>query len=171
MWASLLVRVDVRHRPTPLEARAPGRWPSTLSPRTTATATALLFIDLDDFRAVNDQHGHSAGDALLHQVAARLRAAVRADDLLACQGGDEFLLLLTDLPGSEAHRIATRTADQLLHALRDPFDVHHTKITVRASIGISIAPPTGVHADDLLRQADTAMYTAKSHGGAQHHSG
>jgi diguanylate cyclase (GGDEF)-like protein len=135
----------------------------------TATATALLFIDLDNFKAVNDRHGHSAGDALLRQVATRLRSAVRADDLLARQGGDEFLVLLTDLPLHDAAAVAARAADQLLHALREPFDVHGIKLEVAASVGISVDTDGVADADDLRRTADAAMYTAKKDGGARHH--
>ena len=138
--------------------------------RDTGTATALLFIDLDDFKTVNDRHGHSAGDTLLCQVAARLRAAVRADDLLARQGGDEFLLLLTDLPGHSAEAVAARAADQLLHALQEPFDVHGTRLSVAASIGIHVDQGDAARTDDLLRVADAAMYSAKNQGGARHHS-
>ncbi len=135
----------------------------------TGTRTALLFIDLDDFKLVNDRHGHSVGDALLRQIAARLRTVVRADDLLARQGGDEFLLLLSDLPAEAAERIATRTAEQVQHALRHPFEVDGISVQAAASIGISIDPGTALHADELLRHADAAMYTAKRGGGRRHH--
>jgi len=128
----------------------------------TGTATALLSIDLDNFKQVNDTHGHSAGDLLLRDVATRLRTAARADDLLARQGGDEFLLLLTDLPPHQAARIAGRTAQQLGAALRQPFMLQQTKLTVTASIGVAVDTAGVNTADDLLRIADAAMYRVKN---------
>jgi len=133
----------------------------------TGTATALLSIDLDNFKQVNDTHGHSAGDLLLRDVATRLRTAVRADDLLARQGGDEFLLLLTDLPPHQAARIAGRTAQQLGEALEQPFVLQQTKLTVTASIGVAVDTAGVNTADDLLRIADAAMYRVKNSGNQQ----
>ena len=128
----------------------------------TGNALALLSIDLDNFKQVNDTHGHSAGDLLLRDVATRLRTAARADDLLARQGGDEFLLLLTDLPPHQAARIAGRTAQQLGAALRQPFMLQQTKLTVTASIGVAVDTAGVNTADDLLRIADAAMYRVKN---------
>ncbi len=130
--------------------------------RRTGSATALLFIDLVAFKAVNDGHGHDAGDRLLREVASRLRFGLRADDLLARHGGDEFLLLLTDLPKGLAAGIAERVAQDLLAALRPPFPVGSAiPVNVGASIGISLAPNDASTPEQLLRHADTAMYIAK----------
>lgn len=132
----------------------------------TGQATALLFIDLVAFKAVNDAHGHDAGDQLLREVAGRLRLGLRADDLLARQGGDEFLLLLTDLPATLAAGIAERAAEDLLAALGPAFTAHGRPITVGASIGISLAPDDADTPERLLARADAAMYTAKRTAGS-----
>jgi len=135
--------------------------------RRTGTATALLFLDLVAFKAINDAHGHDAGDQLLCEVAARLRLGLRADDLLARQGGDEFLLLLADLPAPLAAGIAERLAQDLLAALRPTFLVAGGQpVRVGASIGISLAPIDADTPDQLLRHADAAMYTAKRSAGS-----
>jgi len=122
----------------------------------TGTATALLSIDLDNFKQVNDTHGHSAGDLLLRDVATRLRTAARADDLLARQGGDEFLLLLTDLPPHQAARIAGRTAQQLGAALQQPFVLQQTKLTVTASIGVAVDTAGHQYSTNVSPEGDCA---------------
>jgi len=127
----------------------------------TGTATALLFIDLVAFKAINDAHGHDTGDQLLREVAGRLRLALRADDLLARQGGDEFLLLLTDLPATLAADIAERVAGDLLAALSAAFLIGGRRVSVGASIGIALAPTDADTPEQLLRHADIAMYSAK----------
>jgi diguanylate cyclase (GGDEF)-like protein len=129
--------------------------------RRTGHATAVLFIDLVAFKAVNDAYGHDAGDQLLREVAGRLRLALRADDLLARQGGDEFLLLLHDLPTELAAGIGERIAQDLIAALTPPFTVQDRQVSIWASIGIAVAPQDTDDAEQLLRHADTAMYTAK----------
>ncbi len=134
--------------------------------RRTGTATALLFLDLVAFKAINDAHGHDTGDQLLREVAGRLRLALRADDLLARQGGDEFLLLLADLPAGLAAGIAERVAQDLLAALGPAFLVADQHVRVGASIGISLAPTDADTPDQLLRHADAAMYTAKRSAGS-----
>lgn len=123
--------------------------------------TGLLFIDLDNFKHVNDQYGHTAGDDLLRRVAARLRSVVRAEDLLARHGGDEFLVLLSDLSPDTAHEVVSRVATEMTEALRAPFDIPGCRWTVRASIGTSVAPHDGQTADELLGRADAAMYAVK----------
>ena len=121
---------------------------------------AVLFIDLDNFKAVNDGLGHSAGDWLLIEVAARLQACLRPADTVARLGGDEFAVLLDD----EAAK-AEEIADRILQAFRDPFSVQGTDIVVTMSIGIaSLLPHQG--ADDVLRNADLALYRAKGEGKA-----
>jgi len=134
--------------------------------RRTGTATALLFLDLVAFKAINDAHGHATGDQLLREVAGRLRLGLRADDLLARQGGDEFLLLLADLPAGLAAGIAERIAQDLLAALGPAFLIAGQPVRVGASIGISLAPTDADTPDQLLRHADAAMYTAKHTAGS-----
>ena len=121
---------------------------------------AVLFIDLDNFKAVNDGLGHSAGDWLLIEVAARLQNCLRPADTVARLGGDEFAVLLDDEEAA-----ATDIADRILHAFRHPFNVQGTDIVVTMSIGIaSLLPHQG--ADDVLRNADLALYRAKGEGKA-----
>jgi diguanylate cyclase (GGDEF)-like protein len=120
---------------------------------------AVLFIDLDDFKTVNDSLGHSAGDQLLIAVAERVRASLRPEDLVARLGGDEFAVLLDRSEHSEAEAVATR----LVEALRAPFVLEGREMRVHASIGIAQAEQ-GTVADDLLRNADVAMYSAKTNG-------
>jgi diguanylate cyclase (GGDEF)-like protein len=121
---------------------------------------AVLFIDLDGFKHINDTHGHRAGDTVLTTVAARLRRNLRAGDLPARFGGDEFAVLLHGITSSTDSRIA---ADRLISALREPIDIDDTSVTIGASIGIA-HHSTGATADDVIRDADTAMYAAKTGG-------
>ena len=126
---------------------------------------ALLFCDLDEFKQVNDSLGHVAGDELLRIVAGRLARAIRPADTIGRFGGDEFLVLCEDLPyPAEAVHIAER----LQAALRPRLTVAGTDLTVTASIGIAYAPETHVEADQLLENADLAMYRAKAHGRARY---
>ena len=122
---------------------------------------AVLYIDLDNFKNVNDSLGHNAGDQLLVGVAQRLAQRTRRDDTLARLGGDEFILLLENLRGGED---AATVAQELLHLLSSPFDVGPSEVYVQASIGISLYPDDGTEVDDLLRDADSAMYQAKRAG-------
>ena len=122
---------------------------------------AVLFIDLDRFKVVNDTLGHSAGDRLLQRVAARLERVVRPHDTVARLGGDEFAILLEQLPGPEhAERVAGRVQDALAPPVR--IDVHD--LSVGASVGVVIARPDHADADALLLEADLAMYEAKRAG-------
>jgi len=121
---------------------------------------ALLFLDLDYFKHVNDSLGHSAGDQLLVEVAARLRAAVRESDTVGRLGGDEFMVLLP-FGGNQAARCV---ADKLIEALGQPFQIEAMALTITSSIGISLFPRDGEHYDALLRAADAAMYKAKDAG-------
>jgi len=123
---------------------------------------AALFIDLDHFKPVNDQLGHDVGDLLLAAVAHRLRNAVRNGDLIARFGGDEFAVLLTDLPEAG---VAEALAAKLLAALTRPFILQSHRITISASIGIAIYPRDGQDARTLLLKADRAMYRIKHGGG------
>ncbi|MFG2056290.1 putative bifunctional diguanylate cyclase/phosphodiesterase [Micromonospora sp. NPDC048930] len=122
--------------------------------------TALVLIDLNHFKEVNDTLGHGAGDQVLIQVADRLRAAARPGDLVARLGGDEFAVLLRGLP---APAVAAHRAESLLGALHEPLDLDGMRISVEASGGIAVAPASG-GMPELLRRADVAMYQAKRAG-------
>ncbi|RQW84278.1 putative bifunctional diguanylate cyclase/phosphodiesterase [Micromonospora globispora] len=122
--------------------------------------SALMLIDLNHFKEVNDTLGHGAGDRVLTQVAERLRAAARPDDLVARLGGDEFAVLLRGLP---APAVAAHRAEVLLAALHEPLDLDGMRISVEASGGIAVAPASG-GVTELLRRADVAMYQAKRAG-------
>ena len=126
---------------------------------------ALLFIDLDSFKNVNDTLGHFTGDTLLRLVADRLRGCLREEDSLGRQGGDEFLLILTDLEGeSDAAQVARKIA----RTLETPFIVNGREIIVSASIGVSIFPEDGRDFETLTKHADLAMYQAKETGRNQY---
>ncbi len=122
---------------------------------------SLMFLDLDEFKAVNDRFGHATGDALLKQVAERLDAAVRESDTVARIGGDEFTVVLE---GNERVEDAGHVATKILRALEVPYDVAGNQLHITASIGIALYPIDGEDADGLLRDADIAMYSAKSAG-------
>jgi diguanylate cyclase (GGDEF)-like protein/PAS domain S-box-containing protein len=122
-------------------------------------AVAVLFMDLDDFKSVNDSLGHSVGDELLVAMAGRLRSCLRADDTSARLGGDEFAVLLEDIHDEEPEMVAGR----ILESLRSPFKVGGRELTVGASIGIALNT-SDLDTEDLLRNADMAMYTAKKAG-------
>ena len=126
---------------------------------------AVLFVDLDDFKLVNDSLGHLAGDELLTGVAGRLRGCLRDADTAARLGGDEFGILIEEADRSVAGEVARR----LLESLHEPFTIGDRQLFVAASIGIAMAgdDPAAVSAEELLRNADAAMYTAKSGGKAR----
>ena len=129
------------------------------------TAIALLYIDLDGFKAINDTLGHAAGDELLVHVAYRLRGCIRAGDVAARLGGDEFVLLLAQLPPDAAQQVAGRVAERALSLLCDPVELDCGPQRVGASIGLTIAQPGTIDAETLLATADAAMYAAKRDGG------
>jgi diguanylate cyclase (GGDEF)-like protein/PAS domain S-box-containing protein len=127
-------------------------------------SVALMFVDLDDFKEVNDVLGHGAGDQMLAAVAGRLRGVLRDSDVLARQGGDEFLVLVADLdedPEPAAEAVGTK----LLGALREPFMIAGEELRTGASVGISLFPEDAEDTETLLRHADAAMYLAKAAGG------
>ncbi|HVX31171.1 MAG TPA: diguanylate cyclase, partial [Nitrolancea sp.] len=127
------------------------------------TLLAVLFLDLDNFKVINDSLGHDAGDQLLMSVAARLSAAMRDEDIAARLGGDEFILLLEGITGvSEAEHVAQR----IHNALKAPFTVGRREVFVTSSIGIAIGSTASDRPDELLRNADVAMYSAKRNGRA-----
>ncbi|MEE1672580.1 EAL domain-containing protein [Agarivorans aestuarii] len=127
---------------------------------------ALLFIDLDHFKHINDSLGHAAGDWVLQQVATRLQGLIREGDLLARLGGDEFVLLLADLGESPPHaeQQANIVGKRLIKTISAPYPFDGQSLHIGASVGITLFPGKGQTAEDLLKQADTAMYQAKSAG-------
>ncbi|HEY7937866.1 MAG TPA: EAL domain-containing protein [Candidatus Limnocylindrales bacterium] len=129
------------------------------------SSVALLFLDLDDFKVINDSLGHRAGDRLLIEVARRLTSTLRSEDVAARQGGDEFTVLVERVTGvAEAEALAERLAVELSR----PIELEGRQLVVRASIGIALAGAGEIGADDLLAHADAAMYAAKSGGKARH---
>jgi diguanylate cyclase (GGDEF)-like protein len=126
-----------------------------------ATGVGVLFIDLDDFKVVNDSLGHAAGDDVLRQVARRIGECVRTTDLVARLGGDEFAVLLAP-PTSRA--VAVGMAQRVLDSLAEPMVVGGEPVSAAASIGVAVQGPSTGSADELLQQADTAMYLAKGRG-------
>jgi diguanylate cyclase (GGDEF)-like protein/PAS domain S-box-containing protein len=122
---------------------------------------AVMFLDLDGFKKVNDQFGHSAGDALLAQVAARLAAQLRESDTVARLGGDEFSIILPDMFETDG---LIQVATKVIDAIAAPFMLGGQATHITTSIGISIYPKDGLDADNLLQRADLAMYEAKRRG-------
>lgn len=122
---------------------------------------SLMFLDLDEFKAVNDRFGHSTGDQLLQEVAGRLTESVRESDTVARIGGDEFTIVLE---GAQRVEDAGHVATKILRALEVPYDIGGHELHITASIGIALYPIDGDDADALLRDADIAMYSAKSAG-------
>lgn len=125
---------------------------------------SLLFIDIDDFKDINDSLGHAGGDALLIQLATRLKGCVRARDTVARLGGDEFAIVIDD----EEECAAPEIAERILRALDAPFIVNGNRVAVTASIGVAEKSPETEDSATLLRHADFAMYTAKGAGKARY---
>ena len=121
--------------------------------------TAVLMLDLNGFKAINDSHGHAAGDAALREVARRLRRCVRERDLVARLGGDEFVVLLTDVGGSSG--AAQEACERVDAALSAPIVLEQGEMTLRAAIGVATFPGDAADAPSLLAIADRAMYAAK----------
>jgi diguanylate cyclase (GGDEF)-like protein len=122
---------------------------------------AVLFIDLDHFKRINDSLGHATGDKLLQSVALRLKACVRGSDTVARRGGDEFIVLLSEIARAED---AGRSADKIIAAVKAVHAIAGRELLVTISVGIGIYPLDGSDADTLLRSADAAMYQAKRNG-------
>jgi diguanylate cyclase (GGDEF)-like protein/PAS domain S-box-containing protein len=129
--------------------------------RRSGASLALLYIDLDRFKLINDTLGHATGDALLRQVAKRLKSCLRESDSLARISGDEFTITATGLNDPQS---AGRVAETVLKALRDPFHADNQELFVTASVGISVYPQDAIDAETLQRNADSAMYRAKNRG-------
>jgi diguanylate cyclase (GGDEF)-like protein len=127
----------------------------------TGAGVGVVFIDLDNFKQVNDSAGHHAGDELLAAAAARLSAAVRPNDVVARFGGDEFVVLAADIVDA---RDAVQLAWRLASGLRAPFTVSGTELTVAASFGVCYSRDRNDGPEDLVRKADAAMYAAKQRG-------
>jgi diguanylate cyclase (GGDEF)-like protein len=122
---------------------------------------ALLFLDLDNFKQVNDNLGHAIGDQLLQQVAERLRHCVRAGDTVCRQGGDEFLVLIEAIDNPDQ---LLPLVEKLLATNAEPYQIKQHTLTLTSSIGISVYPDDGVEINDLVKHADAAMYAAKTSG-------
>ena len=125
------------------------------------TLLAILFLDLDDFKAVNDSFGHDFGDLLLCEVAKRAQNTVRSGDTIARFGGDEFVVILEDI---QSVATAAKMAKRLITTLSDPISINHHQMYISVSIGISTYPSDGGIAKNLLKKADIAMYKAKESG-------
>lgn len=125
------------------------------------TMVAVLYVDLDRFKPVNDVYGHGAGDDLLRQVAQRLRNALREEDTVARVGGDEFVAVLPDLAGGDA---AARTADKVIAAISAPYRIWENYVEISCSIGIALFPRDAEDAVTLMEKADGALYRAKQAG-------
>ncbi|HEY5789807.1 MAG TPA: EAL domain-containing protein, partial [Gammaproteobacteria bacterium] len=129
--------------------------------RRSGRPVALLMLDLDDFKDVNDSLGHAAGDRLLEQVAGRLKDCLREGDMVARLGGDEFALVLPEVEGPEAVDTAVR---RLLEKVAEPYTLDELDLFVNASVGIALYPGDGEDAETLLKHADLALYRAKNRG-------
>jgi diguanylate cyclase (GGDEF)-like protein len=130
------------------------------------TMVGVLFIDLDNFKRVNDTLGHAVGDQLICNVAKRLRAAVRDEDIVARLGGDEFVVVISQV--NEVAQIL-HVVDKMLAVMAAPYQISERELFNSCSIGISVYPNDGVNSSDLLKNADTAMYHAKSSGKNRYH--
>jgi diguanylate cyclase (GGDEF)-like protein len=131
---------------------------------------AVLFLDLNGFKPINDQYGHDTGDAVLQQVAERLESIVRDSDTFARFGGDEFVFVITGYLSMSTARVgAEAMASKLLAALEQPFKVEQEQLYVGASIGIALYPFDSEDPEQLIKLADQAMYTVKETGGSHYH--
>lgn len=124
-------------------------------------AFALCYLDLDEFKPINDEHGHSVGDEVLVEIGQRLRRVVRTGDTVARLGGDEFVVLLDDIHSQDRIEVML---SRMLSVIRQPMNIKGLVLQVLASIGVTVYPNDSVDADTLLRHADHAMYQAKDHG-------
>lgn len=126
---------------------------------------AVMFLDLDRFKLVNDALGHNVGDLLLKQVAERLTSCLREVDTVARMGGDEFTIILSDMASPSD---ATEVAERVIETFSTPFQIDEQQLYATTSIGISVYPADGADVETLVRSADTAMYRAKEHGGSHY---
>ncbi|RUO66975.1 diguanylate cyclase domain-containing protein [Idiomarina ramblicola] len=132
------------------------------------TSLGLLYLDLDKFKFINDEHGHATGDHLLKEVAQRIACAVRATDTVARLGGDEFVVLIDAIPViDEGVGIVHAVADKICQAMQVPLQLPHGDEIITCSMGMALWPEHGDTIDTLINQADQAMYRAKRKGGNQ----
>ncbi|EST54258.1 diguanylate cyclase [Brevibacillus panacihumi W25] len=131
----------------------------------TQEMVAILFLDCDYFKQINDTWGHQAGDVFLQLLAERLKSCVREEDTLSRLGGDEFVIVLRRVSRPDQ---AAEVAARILHSIQQPWQVHDATFTVTTSIGISLYPLHSLHADELLNCADEALYRAKAKGRNQY---
>jgi|SRR5687768_8213582 len=136
-------------------------WMAIAHARRNKSAMAVLYLDLDGFKAVNDTLGHGAGDQLLKQVADRLLHSVREEDTVARLGGDEFMVALWHVLGFDD---TAKVAAKIIEAVSRPYDLEGNSVTVTTSVGASVYPAHGEDADALMKSADTALYEAKRAG-------
>jgi diguanylate cyclase (GGDEF)-like protein/PAS domain S-box-containing protein len=129
------------------------------------TSLAVLFVDVDHFKHINDTLGHASGDQLLQSIARRLVACVRSSDTVSRYGGDEFVILLSEVAHTED---AALSANKILTALSTPHRIEHHDLHVTASVGIGVYPGDGADAETLLRNADLALFNAKARGRSNH---
>jgi diguanylate cyclase (GGDEF)-like protein len=127
---------------------------------------ALLFLDLDGFKSINDTLGHNVGDLLLKTVASRLKKCLRGSDTISRLGGDEFTVILPAIPGPEE---AAKVAEKICDAIIQPFILEEHTVSVTTSIGISLYPIDGQYPEILVKNADAAMYRGKQRGKNQYH--
>ncbi len=132
----------------------------------TGTHVAMMFLDLDNFKQINDTLGHACGDLLLKEVTARLKDCVRDTDTISRQGGDEFVVVLRDLPDSQA---AVPVLDKIMVQMQKPVRIEGSELTTSVSIGVALFPDDGRTFDTLLKKADMAMYRAKEVGRNTYH--
>ncbi len=129
--------------------------------RRNKSSMAVMYLDLDGFKQINDTLGHDAGDTLLRMVAARLVAAVRQEDTVARLGGDEFVIVLRELSHAEA---VVKLASKVIQAISQPYIIQGCNVSVTASVGVSIYPTHGDEVETLMKSADLALYEAKRTG-------
>ncbi|MHA0044854.1 diguanylate cyclase domain-containing protein [Deinococcus sp. PEB2-67] len=139
---------------------------ATTLARRRGAAFAVLFLDLDHFKDVNDTLGHHAGDQLLREVARRLTGTLRASDTVSCQGGDEFIILLPEV--SSAEHMQT-VIGKLMADVTAPYDLDGQAAHVTLSLGVALYPQDGADPDELLKHVDAAMFRAKADGRNRHH--
>jgi diguanylate cyclase (GGDEF)-like protein len=133
-----------------------------LAARQGAAAVAVLFLDLDGFKPVNDRHGHAAGDHMLAVIAERIRGAIRTSDLAARLGGDEFVVAVP-LADANGDLVVRRMSAALRAAIAEPVDYRGQRLRVTVSIGAALCPHDAATAGELLHQADQDMYASKRH--------
>ena len=123
---------------------------------------AVIFLDLDKFKIINEELGHALGDVLLQSVTKRIKNCMRQNDVLSRQGGDEFIIVLDDIGSKEYISIV---AERIRNTLSDVYVLEGKELSISVSIGISIYPEDSFDIDILINKADVAMYNAKEHGG------